>query len=481
MIRNFQTIQKWEKKMQAVFTDEINAVHERIAEKIGNTQYQVWFKQGTRLAMAENHFEVAAANPFISNWIQGHFSSTISDSVKEVFGHTRPLRFEVDGKLAKPAAKPIMEHQKSQRVLNSLRRAPVQTKRPAGEKPLKLTLDTFVVGQKNQLAYNAAKTLVEEEKSPFNPLFLHGGYGVGKTHLLQGVCNAVYANKPDCRWMYLSAEEFANQYVVALKTRKLDAFRQRLRNLDVLAIDDIHFLSNKNAMQEEFLHTFNTIDLAGKQVILASDAHPKEIGQLCEKLVNRFVSGMVVRVDAPEFETRRRICSQRAAGMKLDLSQEVIDYIAGSISANVRELEGALVKLAAFGSLSGQAITLSVAQQVLADHIARTDPVVHNSEIVSVTAEFFGVSVSDIYSAKKDRTISLARSFGMYLNRRFTKMSYPEIGRAMGGKNHATVILACRKIEKCLKENADVKWKTQDGWRNVPAKDALDALIEKIS
>jgi chromosomal replication initiator protein len=280
--------------------------------------------------------------------------------------------------------------------------------------------------------------------------------------------------------MYLSAEEFANQYVVALKTRKLDAFRNKLRNMDVLAIDDIHFLSNKNAMQEEFLHTFNTIDLAGKQVLLASDAHPKEIAQLCEKLVNRFVSGMVVRMDAPDFETRRRICAQRAEGMKLTLSQEVIEYIAGTISANVRELEGALVKLAAFGSLSGQPITATVAQQVLAEHIARRDPVVHNSEIVSTAAEFFGVSVSDIHSAKKDRTISLARSFAMYLNRRFTKMSYPEIGRAMGGKNHATVILACRKVENLLKTNDTLKWKTDNGWRNAPAKDALDTLLENI-
>jgi len=466
--------------MQAVFTDEMSAVGERIAGKVGNMPYQVWFKEATRMVMNEDHVEVAAANPFICNWIQGHFSSVIAESVQEVFGRTVPLRFQVDGKLSKPASKPIMEHQKTERVLNSLRRTPVQ-KRPAGEKPLKLTLDTFVVGPKNQLAFNAAQTLVREEKSPFNPLFLHGGYGIGKTHLLQGVCNAIYSNKPDCRWMYLSAEDFANQYVVALKTRKLDAFRRRLRNLDVLAIDDIHFLANKNAMQEEFLHTFNTIDLAGKQVILASDAHPKEIGKLCEKLVNRFVSGMVVRVDAPDFETRRRICSQRAAGMKLNLSQEVIDYIAGSISTNVRELEGALVKLAAFGSLSGHKLSLTVAQQVLADHIARTDPVVHNSEIVSVTAEFFGVSVSDIYSAKKDRTISLARAFGMYLNRRFTKMSYPEIGRAMGGKNHATVILACRKIENHLKTNNDLKWRTPNGWRNVPAKDVLDALLEKIS
>jgi chromosomal replication initiator protein len=234
-------------------------------------------------------------------------------------------------------------------------------------------------------------------------------------------------------------------------------------------------------MQEEFLHTFNSIDLAGKQVVLASDAHPKEIDRLCDKLVNRFVSGMVVRMEAPDFETRCRICAQRMAGMKLTLSQEVIEFIAGSISTSVRELEGAMVKLAAFASLSSRPVTLSVAQQVLAEHITRKDPVVHNSDIVSTVAEYFGITVSDIHSAKKDRTISLARSFGMYLTRRFTKMSFPEIGKAMGNKNHATVILACRKVEGYLKTNSEVKWQHNNAWRIARAEDALDALIEKIS
>ncbi|MCI0499627.1 MAG: chromosomal replication initiator protein DnaA [Planctomycetales bacterium] len=466
--------------MQAVIRDEIQAVHERIAEKIGSTQFQVWFKQGTRLTLHEDHLEVAAANPFVSNWIQGHFTHAISEALAEVVGQGRPLRFQIDGKLAKPVLRPILEHQQTERALNALRRVPAQP-RSAGENPLKLTLETFVVGAKNQLAYNAAQAVVQEEKSPFNPLFVHGGYGVGKTHLLQGVCNAVHARRAGCRWMYLSAEDFANQYVVALKTRKLDAFRGRFRNLEVLAIDDIHFLANKNAMQEEFLHTFNSIDLAGKQIILASDAHPKEIGQLCEKLVNRFVSGMVVRVDAPDFEMRCRICARRAESMKLTISQEVIEYIAGSISTNVRELEGALLKLAAFGSLSGRAATLSVARQVLAEHVARMDPVVHNSEIVSAAADYFGISVSDIYSAKKDRTISLGRSFGMYLTRRFTRMSFPEIGRTFGNKNHATAILACRKIDDALKTNAELKWRSAVGWHIKPAREILETLVEKIS
>ncbi len=187
---------------------------------------------------------------------------------------------------------------------NSIQRSP--------SKRLKLNLDTFVVGSSNELAYNAAKAVVNEEQSPFNPLFVHGGYGVGKTHLLQGICNAVAQKRPATNWLYLSAEEFANQFVLALKTKKLEAFRRKMRETDLLAIDDIHFLANKPSTQEEFLHTFNTISLAGKQVVLASDAHPKMIGQLSEKLVNRFVSGMVVKIDTPDFHTRCQICRQYA-------------------------------------------------------------------------------------------------------------------------------------------------------------------------
>jgi chromosomal replication initiator protein len=467
--------------MQAVFTDEIKAVHERIAEKIGATQYQVWFKGATQLSMNDDHFEVTAANPFISNWIEGHFQPAIAESVSDVFGQPCTIRFRIDSSLVKPGEKQVVAPQKTERALNALRRTPAPTRSQTLGNPLKLTLSSFVVGAKNQLAYNAARNVISQPQSPFNPLFMHGGYGVGKTHLLQGICNEIHQNRPDCRWTYLSAEDFANQYVVALKTRKLDAFRNRFRNMDLLVIDDIHFLSNKNAMQEEFLHTFNSIDLAGKQVVLASDAHPKEISQLCDKLVNRFVSGMVVRMDAPDFEMRCRICTQRAKSMTLNLSQEVIEYVAGSISANVRELEGALIKLAAFASLSGQKISLAVARQVLAEHIARTDPVVHSSDIASTAAAFFEVSVADIHSAKKDRTISLARSFGMYLTRRFTKMSFPEIGRAFGNKNHATVILACRKIENALKGNDEMKWRTKQGFRLANAKDILDSLIETIS
>jgi len=323
--------------------------------------------------------------------------------------------------------------------------------------------------------------VVDAQQSPFNPLFFHGGYGVGKTHLLQGICNAVWKARHRTKWLYVSAEDFANQYVLALKTQKLDAFRSRFRQMDLLAIDDIHFLASKKAMQEEFLHTFNTIDLAGKQVILASDAHPKMIGNLCEKLVNRFVSGMVVKIESPNFETRCKICTRRAAAMKKNIPNSVIEYIAEKMHTNVRELEGALLKVTAYASLSNEKISLTMARDVLADHISRTDPIVHLSDIESAVTTFFGITTADVHSSRKDRTVSLARSFSMYLARKYTKMSYPEIGRLMGNKNHATVILACRKIEDFLKRNAELKWHGSAGNRIEKTKTVFNQLIESIS
>lgn len=471
------------KRMPTVFTDELKAIHERIAEKIGTCQYQVWFEGATQLSLCDEGLQVTAANPFVSNWIEGHFHQALSESALEVCGRKVPLRFQIDAACVKPQSKAPAAPSASriERVKTSQRRTPSVKSREGRTLPLKLTFDTFVVGSKNQLAYNAAQAVISQEKSPFNPLFVHGGYGVGKTHLLQGICNEIFQQTPGCRWMYLSAEEFANQYVMALKTHKLDVFRNRFRNLDILAIDDIHFLANKTAMQEEFLHTFNSIDLAGKQIVLASDAHPKEIGQLCEKLVNRFVSGMVVRMDPPDVEMRTKICLRRAEQLRLTLSKEVLGYVAESITSGVRELEGALVKLAAYAALTHAPMTLALAQQVLAEHIIRTDPVVHTTDIAAVSADYFGVTIADIHSDKKDRTVSLARAYSMYLTRRLTRMSYPEIGRAMGDKNHATVILACRKVEEYLKANRELKWRSKTGCRLVRAKEAFDALMQKLS
>jgi chromosomal replication initiator protein len=240
-------------------------------------------------------------------------------------------------------------------------------------------------------------------------------------------------------------------------------------------------LASKPSTQEEFLHTFNTISLAGKQVVLASDAHPKMIGQLSEKLVNRFVSGMVVKIDTPDFQTRCEICRRFVASMGKEIHDSVIRYIAENIRSNVRELEGALLKIIAVSSLQHQKTTLQMAREILAEHLAQTDPIVHVSDIESAAAAYFGVLPANIHSAKKDRTITLARHFSMYLVRKHTRMSSSEIGRFMGNKNHATVLLACRKIEELLSRDAEVHWQGPAGNKVSKAGNILAALEESIS
>jgi len=262
-----------------------------------------------------------------------------------------------------------------------------------------------------------------------------------------------------------------------------------------VAIDDIHFFSNKPSTQEEFLHTFNTINLAGKQVVLVSDAAPKQIGQLSEKLVNRFVSGMVVKIDAPDFETRYRICKQRsasmlktafsgkrsAAGKRTRIPDSVLRYVAEHVHTNARELEGALLKVIAYAALQNETISLSMTKDVLADHVERCDPIVHLSDIESTVAAYFGVTPAHLHSTKKDKTVSLARHYSMYLARKHTNMSSSEVGRLMGNKNHATVLVACKRIEDLVERNAELHWRGPAGNKIARAKATLAKLEGSIS
>jgi chromosomal replication initiator protein len=354
--------------------------------------------------------------------------------------------------------------------------SPAQTRGQA----IKLTFDSFVVGRSNELAYNAARAIVTDKQSPFNPLFIHGGYGLGKTHLLQGICNELRSSRPAAKWLYLSAEDFANQFVLALKTRKLDAFRHRMRQTDLLAIDDIHFLASKPSTQEEFLYTFNTLDLAGRQVVLASDAHPREIAQLSEKLVNRFVSGMVVKIDKPDFQTRCQICRRYAATLNKNVPEDVISFIADNVKNSIRELQGGLLKVIAYATLSNAKIDLASAKAAMAEMVGRRELVTNLSNIESAAGEYFGITLSAIHSSKKDKTVALARHFCMFLARKHTRMSSCEIGRLLGDKNHATVLVGCKKIEEHINHNRQLNWQGPKGNRVCNAKDILEELERRI-
>ncbi len=459
--------------------DAVSRLNEAIESEIGPQRYKIWFKNSTRLVLEDGYLKIGVPNLFIGGWIENHFSNQIMQAASEITGSPVRLIFTIDPELFGSQRRCQLDSQakyvarSTNPALNQRRSRKQQNTHPE----LRYKLNTFIVGASNQLAYNAARSVVAEPVSHYNPLFIHGACGLGKTHLLQGICNAVSCKNPGASFEYVSGEEFTNQFILALKTGKVDMFRHRFRNVDLLVIDDVHFLASKKATQEEFLHTFNAINAASKQIVLASDAHPKMIGQLSDSLVSRFVSGMVIKIDMPDYETRCRILKQRAGDMKKPVDEPVIEYIARNIEANVRELEGAFLKVIAYASLSNSPITLSLAREALEDHISITDPIVHLSDIESVVATFFGITPADMHSSRKTRTISLARSLAMYLARKHTSMSFPEIGRFMGNKNHATVILACRKVEKMLKDpDKPVLWQDITGRRNM----SIIALLKKL-
>jgi chromosomal replication initiator protein len=494
------------------------AIQQALAERIGPQKYGLWFENSTKLELTGRYLKIGVPNMFIAGWIENHFSSQINQAVQEVTGagaritftvapelsgYERPMQLESLAQLAAETRNRLKSSSTltfAARSRSSEVRAGGKTAKTskrlawppskAGRGRMRLTLDTFVVGPSNELAYNAARAVIKEQQSSLGPLFIHGRYGAGKTHLLRGICDELSKQRPETDWLYLSAEDFANQFILALKTKKLDAFRRRMRKTSFLAIDDAHFLANKPSTQEEFLHTFDTISLASKRVVLVSDAHPKMIAKLSEKLVSRFLSGVVVKMELPDFQTRCEICRQFALRAMSDgkfaaagIPESVIKYIAKNLPDNVRELEGALLKLIAYSALENVRVTLPMARTVLTGHLERCDPIVHISHIESAVATYFGITPASINSSRKHRTIALARHFSMYLTRKHTRISSSEIGRFMGNKDHATVFLACKKIEALVKRNADLHWQGpgSNPPRRTKARTVLDHLERSIA
>lgn len=454
----------------------IAAVHRRI----GTQKFNAWFKHGTRASVENGHLKVGAANPFIAGWIEKHFADDLTAAAEEVTGLKPRLIVNVDPELSGRLRKRQLD---AQAVLVARSTDGRSRTQPRPHAALRHRLQDFVVGASNQLAYSAAMEVAKGEKAAFNPLFIHGSCGVGKTHLLQGICNATGGVGParrGPRWKYTTAEQFTNEFVHAIRRKKVDGFRGTYRHLDLLVIDDVHFLAAKKATQEEFLHTFNTIDAAGKQIVMASDAHPRLLGQLTEQLVSRFLSGMVVRIDPPGRATRLKILEKVAARLKLAAPRDVLDYIALHVRGSVRELEGALVKLGALAGLSKEPVSLELARDALADHLVQMHGAVTLGDIETVVAAFFGITPADLHSSRRTHAVSLARAIAMYLARRHTRMSFPEIGRFMG-KNHSSAVLAVQRVEKILAANAECRWMTPAGTKSMPAKALVDLLAEQVA
>ena len=465
--------------------DAVSSLESRIAEKLGPQRFNVWFKNAARFTFTDNYLRVSAPNHFISEWIERHFSDTIIEAAREVTGSEYTPSFAIDPELARNLGKKQPDRQvdfvanNPERLAREQRRCGLTAAPPV--QALRGRMEDFVVGSSNRLAHAAAINVIDNPAADYNPLFIHGGCGLGKTHLLQAICNAVADRQPRLRWRYVTGEEFTNDFVYAVKAHEEDAFRGRYRNLDILVIDDVHFFANKRATQEEFLHTFKAIDMAGKQIVLASDAPPKMIGYFSESLVSRFLSGMVVRIDSPDVEVRAGVLRRRAARMKVDISERVIMHIAENFCANIRELEGALLKVVAQAHVIGQPITLSLADRAIRDLVRQTAPVVKLSDIETSVAILFGLTPADLHTSRKSRTIALARGIAMYLTRKHTDMSYPEIGRHMGNKNHSTVILANRRVARLISEDSIVCWMTPSGGKEAPIRQLMEELEGQLS
>ena len=349
---------------------------------------------------------------------------------------------------------------------------------PAGPARLRHDLKTFVVGSSNQLAFQAACAVAEFPGAQYNPLFIHGSCGLGKTHLLQGLCKRFIEHHPTKRWAYMTGEEFTNEFIMAVRSNKIDVFRRKMCDLDLLVIDDVHFLSGKKSTQEEFLHTFNAIEAMGRQVVLASDEHPKMIQEFGESLINRFVSGMVVRIDPPNYNTRCEILRSIALRSGIHLNEEVIGWIARRVTQNVRELEGALNRIAAHVKLTGKSADVQMATEALGDLDRQMVAPVKPESIMQAVCNYFGLEGKDLMSGRRQRTISLARSVAMFLVRKTAKLSFPEIGIRMGKRNHSTVISACRRIERAVQKNEALLWTSSVGDREEEATELIQRLEE---
>lgn len=468
---------------ESVCADDKTTRHilQTLQERIGPQKFNAWFKHGTRLSVTDAQVKVAVPNTFVAHWVETHYQPDITAAVRRETGWECPVVVTIDTSLTGELRRCQLDSQAQivSRAKEGLSRFQAPVEPPA----LRYSLKDFVVGASNRLAYSAALAVTGGQKAPFNPLFIHGACGVGKTHLLQGICNAVSVLRRGGRtlqWRYVTAEQFTNEFIQALRGRRFEEFRARYRKLDLLAIDDVHFLAAKKATQDEFLHTFNAIDTAGRQVIMASDAPPRLVGELNEQLVSRFTAGMVVKIEPPDHPTRVEILRRKARAMRLDVGDETLEYVAMHLRGSVRELEGALVKLGALAAVGGAEVTPALAREALADHLARTDSALTLGDIEAVVATFFGITPADIHSSRRTRTVSVARMVATFLGRRHTQMSYPEIGQYMG-KNHSSAVLAVQRMESLLSKAGKLTWMTPMGRRSMPAQELLKMLAEQFA
>jgi len=422
---------------------------QRLEQELSDQQLNTWIRP-LQTEESNNRLSLFAPNSFVMDWVKQHFLQQITVICQEIdTNRDISVSLDIGSKNPKAQLKAIVNP--SQTVTSAPPIQPSISNKPSSQKleshlNIGFTFDNFVEGKSNQLAKAASVQVVENPAGSYNPLFLYGGVGLGKTHLMHAVGNQILHNNPQARVVYLHSERFVTHMIKALQHNTIDDFKQFYRSLDVLLIDDIQFFAGKERSQEEFFHTFNALLEGGRQIILTCDRYPKEIDGLEERLKSRFGWGLPVCIEPPELETRVAILQKKADEFGISLPNEVAFFIAKRIRSNIRELEGSLRRVMATANFTGKPVTLEFAKETLRDLIALHDRLITIENIQKTVAEYYKIRISDLHSNSRSRSITRPRQVAMALSKELTNHSLPEIGNAFGGRDHTTVLHGCRKI-----------------------------------
>jgi chromosomal replication initiator protein len=417
-----------------------------IRGEVPEQQFNIWIEPTQLAAFDGCQATIAVPDKFYANWLAEHFSSVIRRALEGASGDSVTLAFSIRERVQKSPPPP----------------APLPSRRVvcspwSQELNGRYTFDDFVVGPGNHFAHAAAFAVSDLPGRHYNPLFIYGSVGLGKTHLMQAIAQRALVKNSNLKACYLTSEKFTNELITAIQTRTTRQFRERYRSLDLLLIDDIHFIRGKESTQEEFFHTFNTLYDAHHQIVITSDRPPREIPALEERLVSRFAWGLVTDIQPPDFETRVAILRKKMGKETVRVSDEVVQFIASKIRSNIRELEGALIRVVAYASLSGRAADLALAQDVLRDSLSEEESKISIDLIQRKVAEHFHLKLSDMRVRSRTQSVALARQIAMYLARDLTSHSLTEIGDFFGGRNHATVIHAHQRVAKEMTVNGELR------------------------
>ncbi len=429
-------------KRYAAATSSWEKVRSVLARELSDQSFKSWFSPVRCLEMNDTTVTLGVPDTYYGQWLKDHYQELISSSLEEVLGSRRNIEYQV---IAQPAGpRPTLDKVAKQKFVSDMQELEMNSK---------YNFQDFVVGPGNRFAHAAALAVCEAPARQYNPLFIYGPVGLGKTHLMQAIAHEIRKRNQDFRVLYISSEKFTNQLISAIQTRTTQQFRNKYRTLDLILIDDIHFIAGKEATQEEFFHTFNVLYDAHKQIVVSSDRPPKEIPGLEERLVSRFGWGLVTDIQPPDFETRVAILKKKMEKETVVVPDEVAYFVASKIRSNIRELEGAMIRVVACCVLTGQALDLKLAQHVLRDSLKEEEQKIGIEQIQRSVAEYFNLKVSDLRAKRRSRSVVGPRQIAMYLIRSLTTHSFPEIGEYFGGRDHTTVLYAYNKVGREIEHN----------------------------